>query len=292
MSIKSALTERQGTQVILNADDFGRSAAVNEAVIQAHLEGMLSSTSLMVSGEAAEEAVALAWQTPTLAVGLHVVLIDGPATLPRTLIPHLVDQRGRFSSHALQTGLRYALSTAAQRELALELEAQFDRFAATGLPLSHVNGHLHMHVHPAVFDRLLALAEQYGARGLRVPRDDLWLSLRYDRRMAGTKVAWAFAFGLLARWCMRRLRGRSLAVTHRVYGLMQSGRMLEPYVIGLLQHLRVPTAELYFHPSTAAGQEVLGPNVGDLAVLLSPAMQQAILERGIRLSTYDRLVET
>src|SRR3990172_9610287 len=125
-------------QIILNADDFGRSSAINRAVMLAHREGVLTSASLMVSGDAFEEAVALARAT-----------------------------------------------------LALEMNAQFERFAATGLPLSHVDGHLHMHLHPTVFRLLLPLAEKYGARGLRVTRDDLRLALRYDRGRVVTKVMWA-----------------------------------------------------------------------------------------------------
>jgi hopanoid biosynthesis associated protein HpnK len=280
-----------GTAIILNADDFGHSASVNAAVMRAHREGLLTSASLMVAGEAVEEAVALARETPTLAVGLHVVVAGGQAALPRRDISHVVDGRGCFPNDPLRLGLRYFLSGTAQQELSRELTAQFDRFAATGLPLTHVDSHLHMHMHPTVFNLLLPLAEQYGAKGLRLPRDDLWLSLCYDRRRAGTKAAWATVFGLLSRWCLGRLRDCHLAVTQRVYGLMQSGQMQEAYVVKLLRCLKVPTAELYFHPATVAGGEDLGPNPGDLATLLSPTVRQVIQERGMRLATYPTLKE-
>jgi len=276
-------------KIILNADDFGRSAGINAAVMRAHREGVLTSASLMVAGEAAQEAVALAQETPTLAVGLHLVVNGGRATLPPGEIPHLVDTSGRFPDDAAQVGLRYFLSRTHQEELAQELAAQFERFAATGLPLSHVDGHFHMHVHPTVFKLLLPLAEQYGAAGLRLPRDDFWFALGYDRRHMGTKVGWAISFGLLCRWCLGRLWNHRLAVTHRVYGLMQTGQMQEAYVVKLLRCLEVPTAELYFHPSTEPGNEVLGPNPGDLATLLSPAVRQVIQERGLRLATYPTL---
>jgi hypothetical protein len=88
-----------------------------------------------------------------------------------------------------------------------------------------------------------------------------------------------------------RLRDYDLAVTHRVYGLMQSGQMQEAYVVRLLHHLKVPTAELYFHPATVAGGEDLGPNPGDLATLLSPTVRQIIQEREMRLATYPTLRE-
>jgi predicted glycoside hydrolase/deacetylase ChbG (UPF0249 family) len=188
----------------------------------------------------------------------------------------------------------------AQAELAREMEAQFDRFVATELPFSHVDSHLHMHVNPAVFDLLLPLAVQYGACGLRLPRDDLWLALGYSRRGAGTKVAWAIVFAWLCHRCVRvlgtssgsRPRDRPLAVTHRVYGLMQTGQMQEAYVVRLLHRLQVPTAELYFHPSTVAGNEPLGPNPEDLTALLSPAVRQVIQERNLDLVTYPTLQQS
>jgi hopanoid biosynthesis associated protein HpnK len=286
------LVNRQSLKrIILNADDFGRSAGINAAVIRAHRQGVLTSASLMVAGDAVEEAVTLAQKTPTLAVGLHLVVNGGQATLPPGEIPHLVDSSGRFPDDAVQVGLRYFLNRTHQEELAWELAAQFERFVATGLPLSHVDGHFHMHVHPTVFKLLLPLAEQYGAKGLRLPRDDFWFALGYDRQRAGQKTGWAIAYALLCRWCLGRLRDHRLAVTHRVYGLMQTGQMEEAYVVNLLRRLEVPTAELYFHPSAEPVSEFLGPNPGDLATLLSPAVRQIIQERGLRLVTYPTLNE-
>jgi predicted glycoside hydrolase/deacetylase ChbG (UPF0249 family) len=218
-----------------------------------------------------------------------VVVVGGRATLPSGEIPHLVDGSGQFPGDPFRLGLRYFLSSTAREELRRELIAQFERFAATGLPLCHVDGHLHMHMHPTVFNLLLPLAEEYEAHGLRITRDDLWLGLSYDRRRAGIKAAWAAVFGLLSRWCLGRLRSRRLAVVDRVYGLMQSGHMEEEYVIKLLRRLTVPAAELYFHPTTASEGGALGPNRGDLATLLSPMVRGVIQERGMRLATYATL---
>jgi len=279
-------------QVILTADDFGRSRAINAAIMQAHREGVLTSASLMVAGDASDEAVALARATPTLAVGLHLVVSGGRAALNPQEIPHLVDASGWFPDDPLRAGLRYAFDRAAQRELAREIAAQFARFAATGLPLSHVDGHQHLHVHPAVFNLLLPLAGQYGAHGVRVPADDLGLALRYDRRGAGAKIGWALGLGLVRGRCARRAQESGLAVAGRVYGVMQSGQMTEAYVVQALRELAAPTVELYFHPSLEAQRETLGPNPGDLATLLSPAVRQAIVERGLRLATYAMLVSS
>lgn len=276
-------------QVIITADDFGASASINAAVMRAHREGVLTSASLMVCGDAAEEAVALARATPDLAVGLHVVLAAGRPALAPEEIPHLVDAGGQLRSNPVWAGVEYALSQRARSELAREVEAQFARYAATGLPLDHVDGHLHLHLHPAVLEHVLDLAERYSASGVRVPRDDLWLSLPFDTQRAPLKLVWAATIGPLCRWALGRLEGRRLRAVERVYGLMQSGRMSESYVVRALETMRASTAEFYLHPDEAPARHGLGPNPLDLATLLSPAVRDVIRRRGLHLASYTSL---
>ena len=280
---------RGDMRIILNADDFGRSRQINAAIIRAHQEGVLTSASLMMAGEAVEDAVELAHQNPTLSVGLHIVVINGRSVLAPEQIPHLVNKQGYFSNDPVSAGVKYFASQRLQTELAQELTAQFELFSKTGLSLSHVNGHLHMHVHPTVFNQVIGLADQYGARGIRLLRDDLGLALRYDRSQVLMKSLWAFVFGLLARWGLMQLQGYDLNIVDRVYGLMQSGKMQEAYVVGILRSLTVPSAEIYFHPASESLGEALGPNPEDLASLLSPKVRRVIKERGLCLSTYDTL---
>lgn len=276
-------------QVIMNADDFGRSSSINSAVVKAHRRGVLTSASLMVTGDAFNEAVSIARETPSLAVGLHIVLVNGKAVLPPGAIPDLVNQDGFFRRAPVSAGLSYYFSPVLQSQLNQELNAQFERFAATGLPLSHVDGHLHMHIHPTVLGMLLPLTVRYGACGIRLPRDDFQLSASYDREGILVKATWALIFDLLCRWSLRRMRLLPLVVTDRVYGLMQTGRMQETYVIKVLQRLNVPTAELYFHPDITESYNHFGPNPADLEALLSPQVRDVLQEREILTSTYPRL---
>jgi hopanoid biosynthesis associated protein HpnK len=273
-------------QVIFNADDFGTSPAINQAVLLAHRQGVLTSASLMMNGPACQEAVQIACQNPALAVGLHLVLVAGNACLPPASIPHLVDQKGRFSSNPLHAGLVYFYSKAARRELSDEIAAQFARFAATGLPLDHVNGHLHFHLHPSVLPIVLQQAVAHGAAGVRLPRDELGLSLRVN---LPEKMAWALEFTALNRWAANQLTGLPLAVTCRVYGLMQSGCMAEPYVARVLAGLQVDSAELYFHPSLDPQVERLGPSPADFTTLVSPDIRQLVARRKLELSSYAAL---
>ena len=94
-------------RLIVNADDFGRSRAINEAVIRAHREGILTSASLMVNEPAADEAVALARENPGLGVGLHLALVCGRSALPPAGIPDLVNQNSEFTDNPVAAGFRW-----------------------------------------------------------------------------------------------------------------------------------------------------------------------------------------
>lgn len=276
-------------RLIFNADDFGRSTEVNRAVIQAHCEGLLTSTSLMVTGEAAEEAVELARRHPSLAVGLHLVLADGRPASPPEKLPHLLDGRGLFPASPAAAGWHYFWSRAARAELAAEVQAQFELFAATGLRLSHVDGHCHLHMHPAIFPLVLPLAVRYGAGGIRVVRDEWRLGLAEGGPHFLTRVGWVLCFAGLARWCRGQLRRSPLVHADRVCGLLQTGGMGEGYVAKLLRTLDVPAAEIYFHPAMGGENVPLGANAGDLQTLLSSHLAGIIKERDISLTSYLEL---
>lgn len=280
------IREKDVIRLIVNADDFGLSASVNAAVLEAYDRGILTSCSLMVAEPAAADAVRAARERPGLAVGLHLVVCCGRSVLPPSALPRLVDAAGCLRCRPVRVGLRYAFDRAAQAQLDRELRAQFARFAELGLPLSHVDGHLHMHMHPFVFDRAAMLAAEYGCRRIRILHND-WQT---DRRAEGAR-AWAQAplavvFGLLARRARRRLAGRGFCWADSVNGFFQTNRMGEATLLSLLPRLPPGAHELYSHPD-AGGRGAAGR--AELVALLSPAVRRLIHEREIRLITYNDL---
>jgi hopanoid biosynthesis associated protein HpnK len=272
-------------QLVIGADDFGLSPAVNAAVVLAHREGVLTSVSLMVTGPACAEAVALAAANPGLAVGLHLALCDAPPTLPPEEIPHLVSSDGRLERDPARAGLRWAASTAARRELRREIAAQFERFAATGLRLSHVDGHHHLHLHPAAFPLVAELAARHGARGIRLP--DEGLRSLCDARAPGP-AAEAVVLGFLARRWRALARRRGLAFAAEVHGIVRSGRMEADYLARLVSRVARGSVEIYLHPSTERS-DPRGAGPEDLAALLDARVRAAIGERRLELATYPSL---
>src|SRR5947199_1748111 len=206
----------QVRRLIVNADDFGMSEAVNEAVIRAHREGVLTSASLMVTGAAAAQAVRLAKENPRLAVGIHLVAVMGRSVLPQSEIPTLVDEAQNFSNNPVAAGLKYFFSPQARHEIRREIAAQFARFHETGLKLSHVDGHLHLHVHPVIFNEALRQAMKYGARRMRVPQEERRLALGFDRSHRAQKTLFTIQFGGPARYMNSKLRTAGFTLPHRL----------------------------------------------------------------------------
>ncbi|HJQ25528.1 MAG TPA: hopanoid biosynthesis-associated protein HpnK [Blastocatellia bacterium] len=276
--------------LIVNADDFGMSEAVNEAIIRAHREGVLTSTSLMVTGAAVEQAVRLAKENPGLAVGIHLVAVMGRSVLPQSEIPTLVDREQNFSNNPVAAGLKYFFSPQARRELRREIAAQFARFHETGLRLSHVDGHLHLHVHPVIFNEALRQAVKYGARRMRVPEEERRLALGFDASHRAQKTVFTIQFGGLARYMKRKLRAAGFTVPERVYGNLQSGRMDESYFLYMLDHLQAATAEIYFHPAIYPADRALDADEQQCQIefetLLSRRVRERLAQSGVKLTNY------
>ncbi len=227
--------------LIVTADDFGLHQAVNEAIEQAHREGVLTCASLMVGAAAIDDAVRRARALAQLAVGLHVVLADGQAVLPPRRIPALVDDSGRFADRMARDGLRFFALPRVRRQLEAEMRAQFAAFAATGLPLDHVNAHKHFHLHPTVLSMLLTIGAEYGRPPVRWPREPRRASL---------------AGALLSPWLalMRaRLRAAGVACNDQIFGLSGTGAMDETRMLEILAHLPEGLTEIYLHPATRNG---------------------------------------
>ena len=260
-------------RVIISADDFGLSESVNEAVERAHREGMLDAASLMVAGAAADDAIRRARTMPGLRVGLHLVVIEGPAVLPPAQIPDLVDAAGQFSSGQLRLGVHYFFRPRVRRQLAAEIRAQFDAFAATGLSLDHANAHKHMHLHPTVGQMLLRIGREFGLNRVRVPAEPPDVL-----RRCGAAVA--FGDRALYRWTAllrHQARAAGMQVNDHCFGIAWSGHMTSERVRSLLAELPDGVSEIYFHPAVRPDSLLrrLMPEYqhdAELAALLDPEL--------------------
>ncbi len=269
-------------RLVVNADDFGRSDSINEAVLRSHRDGILTTASLMVAGDAFEPALAIARATPSLGVGLHLTLVCGRAVLGPDRIPGLVDGAGEFSSNAPLAGFRYWARRDLREQLRMELAAQFERFHATGLVLDHVNGHLHLHLHPVVFDLLAEHAREWRIERMRLTRDSLAISRRTASGRWGYRLSHAVVFAGLSRRAAPVLKRLGIRHTAGVYGLLQDGWVDEDYLMRLLPCLPDGDLELYSHPSMDRFRN-------EYEALVSPRVAERVRRLGFERVRYQDL---
>lgn len=167
---------------IFNADDFGISQGVNAAIIQAYNEGILNSASLMVNQKYAAQAIEAAKQMPNLETGLHINLTNENPTANPQDIPLLVDKNGKLKNgfvNLLLLSLIHRRSFA--RQVETEIRAQVNKYLQGGLKLSHIDGHRHVHLIPAVFKVVQNLSGEYQIGRIRVMNENIFNTVKQNK---------------------------------------------------------------------------------------------------------------
>jgi len=254
-----------------------------------HREGVLAAASLMVGAASCDDAVARAKRLPKLRVGLHLVLVEGRPVLPASEVPDLT-RGGLFRTDMAAMGAEIFFRRKVRRQLAAEIEAQFEAFARTGLALDHVNTHKHYHLHPTIAGLMLEIGRRYGMAASRAPIEPraVLAAVEPSTALPGDALTEPWA-----RMVRSRYRRAGVAVADQVFGLAWSGAMTTDRVAGIVRHLPQGLSELYLHPATGGGFEGAAQGydyAGELAALLAPDTRAAIAERGARLGGFSDLV--
>jgi chitin disaccharide deacetylase len=284
-------------KVVFHADDFGLTRAVNAGILEGHARGILGSTSLMVTAGAADDAVAGARATPGLDVGLHLTLVEERPALAAAAVPTLVGADGRFWASHGRIVARYLARRWSTDQAARELRAQWERFDAHGLRASHCDGHQHLHLLPGVLPDVVREAHGRGVRFVRLRlgdpltaggglvRSGLLLALRRVARRAAARVP---------------AGQRATLLPSVTVGFLQAGgalttRILLDILDRLRARLRPPVVEVMLHPGhrdadTARRYAHWGYQwERDLALLLDPALPEALAARGIEVTSFRAL---
>jgi hopanoid biosynthesis associated protein HpnK len=273
-------------KLVVTADDFGAAREVNDAVLDAHQNGVLTAASLMVAAPFAADAVARAKAMPSLRVGLHLVLVEGKPVLPPSQVPDLIDAAGDFRTDMARAGAAMFFLPHVKRQLAAEIAAQFAAFRATGLMLDHVNAHKHFHLHPTIAALMLAIGRDFGLKAARVPLEPAAVLARIEPRQASAVVMITQPF---ARSLRRRFTRAGIASPDAVFGLAWSGAMTAPRLKGILDHLPDGLSEIYLHPATGAypGSAPGYRYAKEHAALLDSAVIAAARRSDIRLGGFS-----
>lgn len=254
--------DARGKRLIVNADDFGRTPGVNAGTIEAHLNGIVTSATVMVLEKPAREGIRQAQEkAPRLSLGLHFVITGGgPPASAAASVPTLAPN-GKFARNA-----EALPAVIPEEEIRRELLAQLALFeVAAGRPPTHIDSHHHSALHPSAKAVFAAVAQ---GRGLPVrassPR------ARDELRAAGLKVPDFF----LKVFYAEGVTFENLA--------------------SLLFDMPHGTTELMCHPGHAdpallEGSSYAKQREKELEILCDPAVRDLVLKNSIELVGFDRL---
>ena len=240
-------------RLIINADDFGLTAGVNRAIVEAHEHGVVTSATLMANGHAFADAIGLAQSRPRLGVGCHIVLVDGAPLLHATAVSSLLDRRGNSSGPHFREGItRFGalalLGRMDEDEIEAEATAQIRRLQTAGITVTHLDSHKHTHLFPRVLRPLLRAAASCGVRAIRNPFE----------RMQGSQLS--ASPGLWRRWAeVGVLRGlgrqfreavqqAGIATPDGTLAIVATGSLNERLLRLMMENLPDGIWELVCHP--------------------------------------------
>jgi hopanoid biosynthesis associated protein HpnK len=285
-------------QLILNADDFGMTLGVNEGIIRAHREGILTSATLMANGEAFDDAVERARANKELGVGCHLVLVGGKCVATKGSVASLVDAGGNLPDSLPLFVAKISSGIIRTEEIERELRAQIGRVRAAGIEPTHLDTHKHTHAHPRVMEALGKVAKECGIVRVRKPIENLRDS--WETSQAGGQ---GVSMQILAAGAVRAIAPQFAAISRRYgllspdhfLGLAMTGQLSPSVLRGVIGTVVDGTTEIMLHPGICdadlarSGSRLQKQREDELQGLLDPGVRSAVTERGIRLISYRGL---
>ena len=286
-------------RLIINADDFGFTSGVNRAIVQAHLQGVVTSSTLMAGGRAFAEAVQMANSIPTLSVGCHVVLIDGAPILASGRLPSLTES-GAFRDGLKTFAGRAIAGRMSSNEIAGETEAQIRRIQSAGIAVSHLDTHKHTHIFPHVLRPLLRAAATCGVQALRNPfgpRFPLRSHQLLARPNLWTRVIEVQVLRRFAKTFRQAVDREGFVTPDGTLGIEVTGTLDESLFHAIAKNVPEGTWEFVCHPGfndadlQSAKTRLRESRETELRVLTLPTARQVLADQGIQLISYRDLVK-
>lgn len=261
-------------QLIVVADDFGLTKSVNEGIVKAYREGIVTYLSLMPTGEAFEDAVGLSKALKLEEIGAHLSLTE---TNPSC------------KSHK-EFFIRLLAGAIDRGHIYNELKGQLEKLKNANIGITNLSSHEHIHMMPAILDIFIRLAKEYDIPSIRYPHGD-----RNVRRFEFSEIYRRLILSSFGKRVRERLQDAAIVHTDHFLGFLDSGRLREDMLIDMLKSLKEGTTELVCHPG------FLGPEILDryrfhinceeeLFALTSPRVKKLIKEKEIKLISYQEFL--
>jgi hopanoid biosynthesis associated protein HpnK len=286
-------------QLIVNADDFGLTAGVNRAIVEAHRDGIVSSATLMANGAAFDDAVQAARALPNLSIGCHIVLVDGAPVAPPggldTLLAIRSAEPGQFYSNLSAFAARAMLGGFDREQLVEEITAQIKKIQAAGIEVSHLDSHKHTHIFPEILAAMLRAARICGVRAIRspfVPMKAIMAQQFAGKRTLLKRYGQVRVLNSFARPFRRHLERSGLRAPDGVIGVIETGLLDAALLRQALTRLPEGTWELVSHPGyadqdlRAIHTRLIESRERERDLLTSPELKEFLKQQKIRVLSY------
>jgi predicted glycoside hydrolase/deacetylase ChbG (UPF0249 family) len=271
--------------LIVNADDYGLTPRVSRAVLDAHRDGIVTSTSVLALAPGFEPTVGWLADAPSLGTGAHLAVVgEDPPLLSAREVPTLVDRQGRLDLSWRQFLPRAAAGRIDADDLHREFAAQIERIQGAGVTIDHLDTHQNLHLWPSVRRVVMDLGDEHDVRVVRVTRSTA-------RSPVGVVVS------RLARDLERRCDRSGWTYAEASTGLDEAGNLHQRAMIDALRRLYAtgaPSAELATHPGQADDPDLVRYEwdyqwADELAALRAPEVRAEVEALGFRLGTFGDL---
>ena len=289
-------------KLIVAADDFGLTNRVNEAIGIACRDGIVTTASLMVTTPAFESAVDIARGEPNLDVGLHLNLTEGSPVANPSTVSTLADSGMFRYRHPFKLATALFRKKVHISHLEREIRAQIEKALDSELWITHIDGHKHVHLIPAVFQIICRVAPDYGIFAIRSARERtprLALTLARNKR-SRRQILMQFAFGKLisaAAFVSQRKTAQPVPVApKRFYGITQTGFLDLEAFADIVHDLDEGVHELMCHPGFVDDDLNMTPTrlhtqrERELELLTGSDVRDLIEQTGVALISYRDLV--
>ncbi len=266
-------------KLIVNADDFGYSEEINKGIIESHLNGIVTSTSIIVNMPGFKSAVKLAKKHPSLDVGIHLNLTEGKPLLNSPLVVN-----GKFSG----SYSNFVLNKYPEEEIEAELEAQITRLEESGIKISHIDGHQHIHVFPNVFKIILNLAKKHDIGYVRVPDEKIIINKTFLTSILDGQLIKNLVLSILSINKKKLLIKNGLKTTDNFYGILSANQLTFTKLASVIKKVENGTSELICHPGNENYDDYLN-RIREKNILTHENIKQLIKNKKIKLTNFKSL---
>ncbi len=276
-------------KLIVTADDFGLTHSINEGILMAAREGIVTNINLIPTGDVANEAIAIIKYDKIPEIGVHLALTETRPVTSLRLITSLVDGSGAFPATRIEFLKRLLSGRIDIEHVKIELKSQMDKAAHSGARITNLSSHEHLHMIPEIFKVITCLAKEYGVRYVRVLKKEAIMPPFSLNKIFRSAVVSVFRPGM-----EKLLKKSGLSAADNFLGFLDSGAMGEGVLLRMLGNIKEGVTELVVHPG------FLDPVVlhcyrfhinceEELYALTSPRVKRVIAINGIKLCKYGDL---